>query len=76
VGHEAVLLDLGSEAYFGLNELAFSVWESLGSSVTLMQIIDRLAPEYEVERARLERDILDLARHLVREGLAIPASCP
>ena len=71
IGNEAVLLDLRSEAYFSLNELALRVWELLDDRTTLLQIAHVLAAEYDVEQTRLTNDILALADQLVRDGLAI-----
>lgn len=74
VGNEAVLLDLGSESYFGLNELALRAWEALDDTTSLEQVVNLLASEYDVERTQLEQDILALADQLVQAGLASPAS--
>lgn len=67
---EAVLLDLASETYFGLNEVGTKVWELLESSPTLGEIVSLLQSEYEVESARAESDVLDLATRLIEAGLA------
>lgn len=73
VGDEAVLLDFGSEAYFGLNEVSLRFWEALNGVMTLAQVVDQLLPTYDVDRARMEHDVLDLATRLMREGLVVPA---
>ena len=76
VGSEAVLLDLGSEAYFGLNALALRVWEALDGVTPLKNLVETFAPEYDVDPARLAEDILSLADQLLDEGLALAASSP
>ena len=70
---EAVLLDLASETYFGLNEVGTRVWELLESSRSLGEIATLLQSEYEVESARAESDVLDLATRLIEAGLASAA---
>ena len=70
---EAVLLDLASETYFGLNEVGTRVWELLESSMSLGEIATLLQSEYEVESARAESDVLDLATRLIEAGLASAA---
>ena len=70
---EAVLLDLASETYFGLNEVGTRVWELLESSMSLGEIATLLQSEYEVESARAQSDVLDLATRLIEAGLASAA---
>ena len=70
---EAVLLDLASETYFGLNEVGTRVWELLESSMSLGEIATLLQSEYEVESARAQSDVLDLATRLIKAGLASAA---
>ncbi len=70
---EAVLLDLASETYFGLNEVGTRVWELLEASRTLGELSSQLQAEYDVEAARAESDVIDLATRLVEAGLASAA---
>lgn len=71
---EAVLLDLASESYFGLNPVGTRVWELLGQGQPLQAAIDTLAGEYAVERTRLEADVLALVEQLAQAGLVtLPA---
>jgi len=67
---EAVLLDLSSEAYFGLNDVGTRVWELLESTPLLSDVSARLQLEYEVDQVRAEADLLGLAARLVESGLA------
>lgn len=67
---EAVLLDLASETYFGLNDVGTRVWELLEASPTLGEISAQLQSEYDVEPARVEADVFDLATRLLEAGLA------
>lgn len=67
---EAVLLDLSSETYFGLNEVGTRVWELLESTSLLSDVCVQLQSEYEVERERAESDLLELASRLISAGLA------
>jgi len=67
---EAVLLDLASETYFGLNEVGTRIWELLEASPTLGELSTQLQSEYDVEPARAEFDVIDLATRLLKAGLA------
>jgi hypothetical protein len=66
---EGVLLDLGSERYFGLNRTAFRMWRALTESPSIDAALDELALEYDVEAPALERDARALLETLLRHGL-------
>jgi hypothetical protein len=66
---EAVLLDLKSGTYFGLNTVGTRVWQLLGDHVALSTVLETLAGEYDVDRDELERDLLSLSRELCDRGL-------
>ena len=67
---EAVLLDLKSGTYFGLNTVGTRVWQLLGEQAALSNVLDTLAGEYDdVTRDELERDLLSLSQELCTRGL-------
>ncbi len=69
VGGETVLLNSQNGKYFGLNAVGCSFWEKIDGSLSLGQIVELLQKEYEVERAVLEQDILQLVAGLQDNGL-------
>jgi hypothetical protein len=66
---EAVLLNLKSERYFGLDEVGTCMWRSLTTSPTIQATYEKLLTEYEVEPDQLRRDLNDLLENLVANGL-------
>lgn len=67
---EVVILSLDRGLYYGLDEVGARIWEMLSDTpVTPEQICDRLETEYDVDRATLESDILDLLEDLHAEGI-------
>ena len=66
---EAVLLNLKSGTYFGLNELGARIWALLGERRALEDVLEILADEYDAARPVLERDLLDLTQELCEKGL-------
>lgn len=69
VGNEAVLLDLASEQYFGLNPVGRRIWELLAVTHSLRQVHDQLCEEFDADPARIEADLLQLAQALFDAGL-------
>jgi hypothetical protein len=69
VAGEAVLLDLASETYFGLDAVGTRIWQLLHDQVNLRAVFDSLLNEYDVEPARLEDDLLTHVAQLADAGL-------
>lgn len=66
---EAVILDLASGAYFGLNEVGTRIWQLIERHGRLQIVLDELRREYEAAPDDLERDLLDLVGRLAEAGL-------
>lgn len=66
---EAVLLDLASENYFGLNPVGTRIWELLDAGLRLQNVFDVLAQEYDVDPKQLQTDLLALVDELAQAGL-------
>ena len=67
---EAVLLDLKSGTYFGLNDVGARTWQLILQHGRLSQVLDALLLEYELDRDEGARDLLALATQLVARQLA------
>jgi hypothetical protein len=66
---EAVLLNLKTEQYFGLDPMGAKMWRALMAEPSIEKAFDRLLGEYEVEPELLRRDMTDLIDRLVSHGL-------
>ena len=69
VGGEAVLLDLKSESYFGLDDVGMRIWQLIQEQGSLRAVFERMLTEYDVEPARLEEDLLRHVGELAAAGL-------
>jgi hypothetical protein len=61
---EAVILNLASGMYYGLDEVGARVWSLLQQPCAVAAIRDAILAEYEVEPERCERDLLALLADL------------
>ncbi len=66
---EAVILNLKSGAYYGLNAVGSSIWNLLQEPRTVSEIRDTLLAEYEVDPKQCDRELLALLQQLEAEGL-------
>lgn len=66
---ESVLLELDAEQYYGLDDVGTRMWLALTRNDTVQGAFEELLGEYDVEPARLRRDLLELLRRLQESGL-------
>ena len=73
VAGEAVLLNLASERYFGLDPVGTRIWALLADHDSLRSVADVLCAEYDAEPARIRDDLLTLVGKLADAGLVTVA---
>jgi hypothetical protein len=61
---EAIILNLESGTYFGLDSVGTRIWSLLQEDGSLRRTFELLEQEYDVEPERLEEDILRLVEEL------------
>lgn len=66
---EAVLLNLDSGRYFGLDEVGTSMWNALARHGRVRFAYEALLAEYEVSEVQLQEELLDLIGKLAGFGL-------
>lgn len=69
VDGEAVLLDLASGKYFGLNEVGSRLWEHVRDEITVGLLCERLQGEFEVDAPTLRSDVDELLHELADKQL-------
>jgi Coenzyme PQQ synthesis protein D (PqqD) len=69
IGGEAVILDLATSTYFGLDKVGARFWQLLQDDADLQRAVQQLLQEYDVEAAQLELDLDSLLKQLVAAGL-------
>lgn len=66
---EAILLNLETETYFGLDEIGTRIWAELVVSESVEGASEALQGEFDVEPNVLRRDVERLVTELVEKGL-------
>ena len=69
VSGETVILDMVSEAYFGLDPVGTRIWQLMQEKGELQPVFDTLLQEYDVEAQQLEQDFASLLHSLADAGL-------
>ena len=71
---EAVLLNMKSEFYFGLDEVGFRMFRLITTADSLKQAYEILASEYDVDPNQLRQDFDRLVRELLESSLISKAN--
>ena len=66
---EAVLLNVESGVYFGLDSIGTRIWELLNAGTSETEIFDRLLDEYDVDAPQLRADLDGFLDVLVSKSL-------
>jgi hypothetical protein len=71
---EAVLLDLASGRYFGLNAVGTRAWTALAAGGSVDEAVAAVAAEFDAPDAEIAADIAALVSELLARGLLTPAA--
>ena len=69
VGGEAVILNLNSERYYGLDDVGTRMWVLLNQSASIQAAYQTLLAEYDVSPEQLSSDLITLIEGLLSNGL-------
>jgi hypothetical protein len=72
VAGETVLMDLRSEAYFGLNATGTYIWQMLDQACDFGAVVAALVAEFEGSERALRGDCARLLEELAEAGLVAP----
>jgi len=66
---EAVILDLTSGVYYGLNEVGAKIWHLIQQPCTIQTIQHNLIQEYDVDSEVCTQDLFQILQELQAAGL-------
>lgn len=69
IDSEAVILDVNSGTYYGLNEVSNRVWQLLQTPTSQERLLELLLEEYEVTLEAAKADLQTLLQDLLSNGL-------
>jgi hypothetical protein len=73
VGDEAVILNLNTGTYFGLDPVGARMWRLLSEGKSLAEVCTRLTDEFDVGIDVVDADLRRLVDELLDRGLLISA---
>jgi len=70
---EAVLLNLKTGTYLGLNPVGTRIWQLLQEDGALPRVMEVMLREYDVPQEKLAQDLLELVGQMEEQGLVAQA---
>lgn len=71
---EAVLLNLTTGVYLGLDQIGTRVWQVLQEDGELNRVMEVMLQEYDVTQEKLAEDLLNLVGQMEKQGLLVEVS--
>jgi hypothetical protein len=68
---DAVLLDLKTGVYFGLDRVGTRMWKLLGEHKLLAKVVDAVTTEFDVAEKICAEDLIALVKRLKEQGLVV-----
>ena len=69
IAGEAVILNLETGKYFGLDEVGTRMWQSLAQHKQVAPALKDLTEEYDTTKDQLQHDLLELVENLAAHQL-------
>ena len=69
IDSEAVILDVNSGTYFGLNEVSNRIWQLLQTPTSSDSLVAQILEEYDAPPEEVEKDVRSLLNDMSNAGL-------
>ena len=71
VGNDLVTLNTSSGEYFTFNSIGRIIWLSIAEGKAMDQLVENIALEYDVEKAKVQADVEIFIDKLIESGLIV-----
>lgn len=68
IQEQGVLLDLKSNKYFSLNEVANFIWNKIDLGLTVEEMVNCLSLDYEINFEKCQKDVKNLINEMLERG--------
>lgn len=65
IGDEAVILNVKTGIYHGLNSVGARIWQLVETPITIDKIVETIVDEFDTDAATCEKDVLQLIEEMV-----------
>lgn len=72
---ETIVVDFVTGNYYSLDQTGATIWDLIGASTTVGEIVDTLLRHYSASRETIEGAVAGLISQLEQEQLILPVDC-
>jgi hypothetical protein len=65
----AVMMSIENGRYYGLNEIATDIWESLDTPISVSKLVSKLTEKYDVTKEQCEESVIAFLARLSSENI-------
>lgn len=76
MGEDGVLLHVQRGDYYSLNKVGARLWMLTDGSRSIKDLAKEITAQFEISQEEAEKDIIELAAHLEKEGLVKVVETP
>jgi Coenzyme PQQ synthesis protein D (PqqD) len=69
VDGEVVMMSIEQGRYFGLDDIGSDIWKRLDTPCSFAELIDRLATDYDADRAAIATDVRALLARMAEQDV-------
>jgi len=69
MAEEAVVLNVKNGVYYGLDPIGVVIWKLVQMGATVEQVVNAVTSEYDVDREKCARDMIDFFGNMESYGL-------
>jgi hypothetical protein len=69
MAEEAVVLNVRNGIYYGLDTIGVAIWKLVQEGMTIEQVVNAITSEYDVDKERCAKDMIDLFTNMESYGL-------
>lgn len=69
LGEESVMMNIETGDYFGLNEVATTIWHAIQEPIQVKNICSKLLEEFDIDAKICEEKTIAYLEHLLEEGM-------
>lgn len=66
---KTVMMSLENGQYYGLDEIATSIWESISNPITVKELVAKLTSEYSITQEQCQKDVLEFLENIYNKQL-------
>ncbi len=71
VEDELVMADIDAGKYYGLNNIAASIWDAIEEEISIEEVCSKLCDEYDVDPELCRTEVIGFVEKMLSKGMVL-----